>query len=300
MTLIMGLNLTDRVILAADTKVTSAGSKDVLGYCIKIFQFEDDEKNFFSCAFAGNKHFCKFIVLEIQKAVMSKELVMDINWLLKNIDQFLKRIIPLYTGLESHKEAMIIFAGVSTNPKILKPFDKDAFHSAFGSEGGRVEDENLIFAMHTNFMALPTREQKIFSYKISTKRSIIELGEIGGVYSFIFGGSTNIDEDTKWKIRKIFLDKRPVEDEVRDILLLIKSKYSDTIGGAVTVGIITGDGILRFIGYETQNMNEFSDKNWSVHFEKKIIGIDSVGHEYDLIEGFYDDMSIAPGMDLQL
>ncbi|HEV7702210.1 MAG TPA: hypothetical protein VGO63_02080 [Candidatus Paceibacterota bacterium] len=297
MTLIMGLNLTDRIILAGDTKVSRNG--ETVGYCIKVIQFGDKErKNFVSCAFAGNKHFVKYLALEINKAIESGVLTTDINWLIKNIDSFFKKIVPLYEGEEKHKKALIIFGGVSTNPDLLKAFDNDAFTDIFGKEGGRVEDENLMFALQTNFKALPTREQKIFSYEISSPKGIFELSKIGGVYSFIYGGSTEIEPEIQKQVQRIFLDKRKIEEETKDVLNLLRSKYSDTIGGAINVGFIDSTGRLKFIGYELDRSGKEHPTNWSVQYKETITGISPTGEEVDLIAGFYDDMSDKSGLEL--
>ena len=79
-----------------------------------------------------------------------------INWLIANIDPFFKKVVPLYSGEDRAKNAFLIFGGVSRNPKILKAFDMDTFNKIVGPSGFKIEDENLIFAMQTDFRALPT------------------------------------------------------------------------------------------------------------------------------------------------
>ncbi len=304
MSLIMGLNLTDRIILAGDTKVTDNDTGQTLGYCIKVIQFRNEKHNsFVSCAFAGNKHFSKYLAEEIHKAIESGELDTDINFLVKNIDDFFKKIVPRYTEKEKNKNSFMIFGGVSRDPKILKPFDGDRFTKIFGPEGGKVNDENLLFAMQTDFMALPIRDQKIFSYKIKIESggsALFGLGSVGGVYSFLFGGSTKIETEIQQQIQRIFLDKRSIEDESRDVINLIRNKYSKTIGGAITIGVIDNRGRLIFVGYDLDRSGEEHQTNWSVRYGKSIIGIGPDNKEVDLIAGFYDDMSEKHGFNLEL
>lgn len=289
MTLIMAFNLTDRIIIAGDTKLTNSHTGETVGYCIKVLQFSDKEKkNFFSCAFAGNKQFALYIARRIDEALEKETLDTDINWLIDNIDSFLKQVTPEYEGEEKTKSAFMIFAGVSKNSELLKAFDEEAFSEVFGTEGGRVEDENLLFALQTGFVALPTREQKIFSYKIDSSSGVFELGKIGNVYSFLFGGSTSIEEGVQKQIRKIFLDKRDIKDEAKDVINLLRSKYSKTIGGAVTVGVIGQDGILKPVGYELDRSGKEHHTNWSIRYaDNKILGISPTEEEIDLVEGFY-------------
>ena len=298
----MGLNLTDRIILAGDTKVTNTKTKETLGYCMKVIQFADrDEKNFVSCAFAGNKHFIMYLAEELRKAIFSGELDTDINWLVANIDQFFKKVVPLYQGKDVTKETFMIFGGVSKDPSILKAFDGDIFSKVFGSGGGRIDDENLIFAMQTGFRALPCREQKIFSYSISSPKNIFGIDKVGGVYSFIFGGSTSISTDIQDQVRRIFVDKRKKEDEARDVINLLRSKYSNTIGGAVTIGFIDAKGVLIFVGYDVDKKGNTSEANWSTLYEKgKIIGLSPEGKKVDLVAGFYDPMPANLSLDIEI
>ncbi len=297
----MGFNLTDRLILAGDTKLSNSSTKETVGYCIKVLQFHDkEEKNFVSCAFAGNKNFVVFLAEKIRNGLESGALDSDINWLVENIDIFFKKVVPEFNGGEKAKNTFLIFGGVSKNPAILKPFDQEMFSEIFGPGGGRVDDENLLFAMQTGFVALPTREQKIFSYVINPSQNIFGVRKVGGVYSFLFAGSTIIEEDVQKEIRRIFLDKRSIEAEAKDVINLLRSKYSETIGGAITIGVIDSKGILRYLGYELNRSGETHETNWYIKFGDKIIGTGPNGEEYDLVRGFFEDSPTLLSLNLEL
>lgn len=297
MTLIMALNLTDRVILAGDTKVTNSLTKNTLGYALKVLQFSDSDGSFVSCAFAGNKHFIMYLAGEIQRAIERGGLNTDINELLITIASFFKKVVPTYPGKDNTKKCFMIFAGVSKNPNLLKAFDADAFSEILGGGPGKIEDENLLFAMQTGFKALPCREQRIFSFEINSTKNIFGIGNVGGVYSFIFGGSTQIEPGIQKQIRKIFLDKRKIEDEAKDVINLLRGKYSDTIGGAINIGFIDQRGVLSFVGYEVDRKGKPNDVNWSTKYNDKIIAVSPTGEEYDLVKGFHDPMPASFSLD---
>jgi hypothetical protein len=182
----------------------------------------------------------------------------------------------------------MIFAGISHKSNQFKPFNSKSFSDIFGPEGGRIEDDNVIFAMQNGFKFLPVPDQKIFSFKIRESKSEFEIGKVGDVYSVIEGGSTKISDEIKKNLQKIFLNKRTIEEEAKDVINLLREHYSDTIGGAITFGWIDKKGRLIPVTYDVRGKN--IDLNWSIKkIENRAIAIDPKGKEHDLVKNFFED-----------
>ncbi|MFA5127246.1 MAG: hypothetical protein WC465_04610 [Patescibacteria group bacterium] len=312
MSLILGINLTDRIILATDSKVTKSvnGKREVVGYCTKLVQYNDrvlnedkvvknrkDLGNFISCMYAGNKDFSFFIHQKLSVAFEKGVLSTDINVLQTQIDDFFKKITPEYDGV---KKCLMIFAGVSLSGSI-KIFSFKRLSDLIGPQAGHVEDPNIVGALQfasqdSDTTPLMNREnnyfvpdQKLFSFEIDEDRHKFGIGKIGGTYSVVAGGSTTIDENLENKILKYFLTKRDIKAEASDIINFIRSNFSDSIGGAVVLGYIDTRGILTNVSYQVDRSGEINDKNWSIEINgKDFIALDPESKRIDLLEYFFN------------
>ncbi len=223
MTFIVGINLSDRLLLASDTKITkkSGDRREIVGYCIKLQQFVDGEfikeniarLNHIACMFAGNKEFIRFLSAKLSIAFEKKQLPIDINDLIKNIEKYLREIVPKYEG--KNKRCRMIFAGTSSDPNVLKTFEFDRLSYLIGPQAGKIEDPNLVEAINIGELdgrgVIFVPDQKIFSFDIDENRSIFELSEVGKTYSIIDGGAHNLTEERKNELLKYFLNKRDIE-----------------------------------------------------------------------------------------
>jgi hypothetical protein len=135
MTFILGVNLSDRIYLVADSLATKMvnGKREIAGYCLKLLQMgPSDHSAFISCLFAGNKKFINYLFGRIDNALDAKILSTDINELLSQIDPFIKEIVPEYPGPIEHRRCKIIFAGCSNAKGSVKPFKLDNLSQAIG------------------------------------------------------------------------------------------------------------------------------------------------------------------------
>ena len=123
MTLIMALNLSDRIYLAADTRVTKKPDMETADNIMKIAPvwgrslpgqpFYD--KNEVFIAVAGDVEFASFFYNELKEAISKKRLPSDIRELYKNIDDFARGLVDRWmTELgKEYRNCCIIFGGTS-------------------------------------------------------------------------------------------------------------------------------------------------------------------------------------------
>ncbi len=310
MSLILAINLTDKIILATDSKISKRVNDErrIVGYCTKLVQYNDqvldadkvvktkkELGNFISCMFAGDKNFSLFIHNRLSNAFETGELSTDINITREQVTDFFTKIVPQYSG---SKKCLIIFAGNSS--KNIKSFSFKRLSEIIGPEAGSLEDANIAGAMQfvsekndtTPLMNINTKsflpDQVVFSFEIDEMNHKFGIGKVGGTYSIVAGGSTLISKDLEDKILRYFLSRRDIKAEASDIINFIRNNFSDTIGGAVVLGTIGLDGGLHYVGYQLNRTGNLSDKNWSLEIDdKKFLAIDPHGEKIDLIDGFF-------------
>jgi len=129
MTLIAGLNLSDRLYLLADSRVIYEGKKidnvckvvPIYGKNVLDMKCLDD--NYIALAVAGNLEFACFLHKEIKNAFLENKLSGDIRVLFNSIDGFLKEKIDYWLSnmnKEYDKKCCLLFAGsyAARNKKI--------------------------------------------------------------------------------------------------------------------------------------------------------------------------------------
>ena len=302
MTFILGINLSDRLILAADTKISKLNEekkRETVGYCVKLHQFSNGEENtndarFVSCMFAGNKRFAMYLAGELTKAFENKKLPTDIIELKNRIDGFMKKIISLYTGKSVEKKCKMIFAGVSAR---VKTFDVERLSEIVGdgAGAGKIEDVNIAESMKLGWnngvgRLVGVPHQSLFSFVISERDGKFGILEEANTFRLIDGGSYILDGEKRKEILKYFLNKREISQEGKDVVNYIRNLYNETIGGAITLGYIDKRGAMVNVEYGIDRSKSKSKTNWSL----KIIGntflaIDPSGEEFDLAKGWYQD-----------
>jgi|GEM_PF-2097319 len=302
MTFILAVNLSDRIYLAADSMASKIvnGKREVAGYCLKLLNMGPiDQSSHISCLFAGDKAFINYIFRRIDSALDEKTLSTDINELIKQIDQFMKDVVPEYPGPVHKRRCKIIFAGCSNVPNTLKKFRLDNLSDALGPEAGHLDDPIAVQGIQLGFVSVP--DQKIFSYIIDVESNKMEIEKIGEMYSLIYGGSKKLTDKEEQTVLKHFLSKRALKDEAKDIVNFLRSKFTDSIGGAVTLGYIDQRKRLIYVGYELDRTGKKHPTNWSFTIKGTsqnqaidpatgtgLIATDPEGREYDIGKGFYD------------
>jgi hypothetical protein len=290
MTFILGINLTDKIYLAADSLVTKIvdGKPQTAGYCLKLIPMTDKEnKHVVAVLFAGNKSFINFIFGKLATALNAGELDSDINNLIGNIDQFLKKIVPDYPGPYKHKRCKMIFAGCSKIPNAVKRFRMDNLSDALGPEAGHIDDAHAVQGIQLGFINAP--DQKIFSYEIDADRSIFGPVEVGEMYSVMYGGSKKLEPEQRRLVLKHFLSRREIELEAKDIISFLRQQFSDTIGGAIALAYIDTKRRPIFMSYNIDRSGKLHHTNWSfMPKNDTYVGIDPGGKEHDLAWGFYN------------
>lgn len=121
MTLIAGLNLSDRLYLLADSRVTVNKNIKIDNVCKimpiygkNVLDYPCDNDNYISLAVAGNLEFANFLYQEISKAFKNKELSGDIRELYTDIDKFIKPKVDYWLSTlkkDYKKHCCLLFAG---------------------------------------------------------------------------------------------------------------------------------------------------------------------------------------------
>lgn len=292
MTLILGVNLSDKIYLAADSLISrKVGNKyEPAGYCTKLISMSGKDHmphSSFSCMFSGNKSFADYLFRRMDQALDINELSTDINDLISKIDLFMKKVVPEYTGSPVNRVVKIIFAGCSNAPNSVKRFKLENLNKALGPEAGYIDDAHVVQGIQLGFVSVP--DQKIFSYVIDDRANQFGIEEVGEMYSVICGGSKKLTEQEKHALLKHFLSKRAEEDEAKDIVNFLRRQFSDTIGGAITLGVIDYRKRLIYFGYDVAKTGKYHHSNWSVKLDDKgLMATDPDGREHNLIDGFYN------------
>lgn len=103
--MIMALNLSDKIYLAADTRVTEKPSLKTIDNVIKITPIWSRsiqgqpfyDKNELFIAVAGDVEFATYFFEEIKNAIAKKELPADVRELYEKIDEFSKNLVDIWT-----------------------------------------------------------------------------------------------------------------------------------------------------------------------------------------------------------
>lgn len=292
MTFVLGINLSDRIYLAADTQVSDSSTQADRGHCMKIMSFADKDRTAsISCAYAGDKKFIKYLVNEIAEACQNGRLSLDIFKFKEQITDFIKKATTKELAENLTKKAKIIFAGESLTPHALKRWDfGESMSRLMNEQGFRINDPHALTAMQ--FGVVECRPQHMFAFKIREATNEFGISDKGGgAYTTISAGSSDLTTQEEKDLLRFFLYHGDPNIEPTAIAEFLKSKFSTTIGGAVTMGIIGPKS--KVPGHLIHFENEVSSTSWPVKHEAgKIYTIDRVGKKIDLITNFYQDGEI--------
>lgn len=141
MTLIVGLNLSDKLILGADMRVSfSDGTHkdDILKISVlganKDFSQIDDCKDHVLVAVAGDLELATFLFEEISKNYQAKKLSGDIRILFNQIENFVRRKMDYWLSnmRKPYRSCCFIFAGFSSDRrKEINPLELEKLISAY-------------------------------------------------------------------------------------------------------------------------------------------------------------------------
>lgn len=310
MTFIIGLNLTDRVYLAADSKVTARkkdGSIQDRGYCIKILNFANKQNTaFMSCAIAGNKKFARFLCGQIADDCQNESVSLDIHKFRESVEGYLRSIVATYPEIHGRK-CQLLFVGVGQKVgEYAKPFDAEKFHKIFsakwGDGGGKVEDRSVMEGIQLG--AILNHDHRMFIVDIDG--DLVKIKDGGTAYSVLVGGSRHQwQQGLKWddihseSLASHFLDKRAPEKEAEDILNFMRHGFNSVIGGAVMIEFFDARRRPIPVSYQMGSGTN-SAINWSIDYQNGIWGIDSEGNRHNLLDSFYKDEPVDAGLDLEL
>jgi hypothetical protein len=309
MTFILAVNLSDRIYLAADSLVSKrvGDTREPVGYTLKLVSMASERSligasekssselsanppSLISVMFSGNRSFAHYIFVCLNNGLDSGELSTDINELIQQIDPYLKREVPKYSGSVADRICKIIIAGCSNSKNSVKRFSLENLNNTLGPQAGHIDDAHAVHGIQFGFIDVP--DQKIFSYNIDDRDGSFGIDEIGEMYSVIVGGSKKLTKEEKSKLLKYFLNKRDLDIEGKDIIQFIRNNFSDSIGGAITAGYIDHRKRLVYFGYDIDKTGKTHQSNWSFRIEDlpeqtRFMATSPNGEEHDLIENFY-------------
>lgn len=273
MTFILGINLTDRLYLASDTKISRKmpdGSFQALAHSMKLISFVGNGiEESVSCAFSGDVSFAKFLMSQMSKDFGSK-LVTDIVTLNGQIGEYFEGVVKQWpyknfdnkpcTSSGENIFCQFIFGGVQRGA--LNRIDFGHLSNLLGPEAGQINDINLVNAMPLKGVIPGVVYKSIFSVVVGTRG--VEVGELGPIYSVIANRSPEDNAKMLKELFPYFKDKRPILDEARDIINYIRNHYNEVVGGGVVLGYIDEKERLINVGYDIDRKGKISDKNWSL------------------------------------
>jgi hypothetical protein len=140
MTLIMGLNLSDKVYLAADTRITF-GDGSTCDDGLKILPILDranHKTNSVTLAVAGDIALAAFLHEKISKALNSGELSPDIRELYKVIKPFIQNALTEWTCKDPGQLTCLLFSGIWTGRP--KPTDANKLSELVVQYAKKVKD----------------------------------------------------------------------------------------------------------------------------------------------------------------
>lgn len=136
----MGLNLSDKVYLAADTRVTF-GDGSTCDDGLKILPLLDrmyHKKNSMSLAIAGDIAVATFLHEKVSKALNSGQLPPDIRELYKVIEVFIRDALTEWPDKSSGQLTCLLFSGIWTERE--KPVDAEKLRLLEAHYANKVKD----------------------------------------------------------------------------------------------------------------------------------------------------------------
>jgi hypothetical protein len=192
MSLIIGTNLSDRVYLTADTRLTfkNEGKENYYDYVLKIQPLSNE----IAVAVAGDIEMAAFIVKEL---ILSKVKKDNINIFRSESETLIKKIADdFFRRGNGSKSACFIFAGIDKTKKkiinfkkyfdILKNFQKET-SSPMGMKDIIVR--GMKSGKNISDIEIPIADSKVFCYQISPNNFIVEDVEWGDFIAY--GGGLN-------------------------------------------------------------------------------------------------------------
>jgi hypothetical protein len=315
MTFILAANLSDRILLATDTVATKKnpdGTREVVCYYPKLQHFSNGKPGdqFLACLFAGDLEFAKFLSGVLTSAIDAKTLPADIVLLHAALPDFLAVTVPKFSGL---KRATFILAGTSYDGS-LRTINFDHISRLLGGSAGHIDDPVLVQAMQMASrigglekwkgkvpVILP--RQEIFQVKIDEGRSLLDVSDLHGSYSLLTAGTKSLTPAEQDVILRHFLDNRDIENEGKDLVNFMRNQFSDSIGGAVMLGVMDANvkrGALTYVTYDiARDSTKPLPLNWSFEIDaKSMYAVDPQGVSHDLLTSHYGKGSESGGLDL--
>ncbi|MBX4211075.1 hypothetical protein KW783_03860 [Candidatus Parcubacteria bacterium] len=262
MSLIFGINLSDRIYVSADTRLTQKNGDTVIGIkdkIIKITPFSDD----IAAAFAGNAKMSQFLSQKLTEVIKPE---MNIRSLRGDIQKFLSPIIDQYwKEMDPSSAIAIIFGGLNRTEK-KKPisgkkiYDLALAHSKTVSASFNLKPTlfNSIFRESGQPLRYPeTSDSHVFSVQIFPPNGFeVEDAEWGQYLAYGAGGITKNTLDPTIMSRIEFAGSAGQDNAIITAILgevvqrtkepTISSTFfthviSDDVSGAITGQIVRVD-----------------------------------------------------------
>lgn len=182
MSLIFGINLCDRIYLAADTRLSyfiPGFSRPIVNDCIQKIEILNDDD--LVIAVAGDVKLAKFIVNKLKEEDIINH---GINHLYENIEDWISKRVDDYLKENSHARACLLFGGIDKgrkkeiNGKKLIDLTKE-FQDNYG---GHVNLKRILYQatqstdiVPESILHLKTADSKIFAVLINTKKANLEI-----------------------------------------------------------------------------------------------------------------------------
>ncbi len=157
MTLILGINLTDSVYLAADTRVTRMRNGEVVGTHDDLFKIWGNQDGIF-CAVAGDAGLAKHLLNELRYQAFARR---GIEELRANIEQFVYENADTYWQQKgATTEATLMFAGSSKRrrARIETELMKRLVEAQLANDEARSDLGGQKFMMYSDIMSQPTEQ----------------------------------------------------------------------------------------------------------------------------------------------
>lgn len=255
MSLIFGINLCDRIYLAADSRVTKIRSDgSVESYRDEILKIEPISEGV-SIATAGDIRMASFLVSKILQSELRNQ---DIRTIRLNIERFLPALVDRYYQKHGKGEVCLLFGGVNKDAQkmigpgksfvdLVREFQTLSPHSSMNMKEALFQGIIAKPNQPNPNPTLPVSDSHIFAVLISTQGYRFEDAEWAEYLAY---GASSIRKDA---VPRVFLGKLEFEAEAGNlshdyacIVALMKDiarRFREqTIGGSIATLMVTGSG----------------------------------------------------------
>jgi hypothetical protein len=203
MTLILGINLTDSVYLAADTRVTKMKGNQITGSHDNLLKIWGNQEGVF-CAVAGDAGLAKYLLIGLQDQDFSRRGIESVR---ENIEQYIYETADSYWRKKGcTTDATLMFAGNSKHKRAYIEVDdaQELVAAHKNNKEARSELGSTKFMLYSNIASRPTKQYRtnfnrtdLFAVQITTQEIIITDSKPG--QHLVYGSPGLVKEDVELK-----------------------------------------------------------------------------------------------------